>query len=60
MDDRYKCYNLIDLKDKDGNPVKKDRTYCELKNPLQYTDKYNCVEDLKCIDQGNTVGSAAF
>ena len=33
MDDRYSCYTLIDLKDVSGNPLKKDRTYCELKNP---------------------------
>jgi hypothetical protein len=40
MDARYLCYDLIGLKDEAGNPMKKDRKYCELKNPTQYLEKY--------------------
>jgi hypothetical protein len=60
MDARYECYDLIDLKDDDGKPMKKGRTYCELKNPDQYINKYNCIEDINCINKGFTTGSAEF
>lgn len=60
MDDRYQCYNDIGLVDATGKPYKKDRTYCELKNPTQYIDKYKCVERLKCIDEGKAEGTSAF
>jgi hypothetical protein len=59
MDARYECYDLIDAKDDKGQPLTKGRTYCELKNPTQYINKYNCIEDLECLKKG-AAGTSEF
>lgn len=58
MDERYICYGLIDLMDLAGDPMKKDRNYCELKNPDQYLIKYTCIEELKCLETNDPSLSA--
>ena len=39
VDEKYLCYVRI------GLSITKDRTYCELKNPSDRLNKYNCISD---------------
>jgi hypothetical protein len=54
IDERYLCYIKLDL------PIKKDRTYCELKDPIDYIAKYQCVIELYCEKESPPKDSTGY